>query len=308
MRRIVRYNKSKIRGRSDFSKKYSLDDKFFEKIDTEAKAYFLGWLYADGCVYQNHKGSYFCIQLQKSDRQMLEMFQEFLKTNAPIHDQKNRNTSGLFIWSKKMFYDLVSLGCVPRKSLILKFPTESQVPKEMFRHFIRGFFDGDGGITFNKKNARAEVKLTSSLEFCNQLSELLTKNDLVNKIYTHPIIISKHERLPYTSISFGNMESIRNFYTYIYHEATFFLPRKKDKFHVYFKHLKDVDNGLTMNRGYEYIKLYNEDTQKTIEMTNISRDSANHGFGRGSIYDLINKRIESHKGYKILELRKLNNE
>jgi len=47
--------------------------------------------------------------------------------------------------------DLIALGCIPRKSLLLKFPTSNQVPEHLIRHFIRGYFDGDGHFTNTEK-------------------------------------------------------------------------------------------------------------------------------------------------------------
>lgn len=50
--------------------------------------------------------------------------------------------------SQKTVDDLKQLGCIERKSLILKFPTEEQVPFDLLHHFIRGYFDGDGSIFY----------------------------------------------------------------------------------------------------------------------------------------------------------------
>lgn len=48
-----------------------------------------------------------------------------------------------------MFGDLSKHGCVPNKSLILKFPTT--LPNELVNDFIRGYFDGDGSVYINNK-------------------------------------------------------------------------------------------------------------------------------------------------------------
>ena len=68
----------------------------------------------------------------------------------PIGEYKNYNNKYIFgahITSDKMFSDLCKHGCVPNKSLILTFPV---ITEELIPHFIRGYFDGDGGITIRK--------------------------------------------------------------------------------------------------------------------------------------------------------------
>lgn len=52
----------------------------------------------------------------------------------------------LACYSKKSYTDLINKGCGINKSLILKFPDETQVPQNLISHFIRGYFDGDGCV------------------------------------------------------------------------------------------------------------------------------------------------------------------
>jgi intein/homing endonuclease len=58
------------------------------------------------------------------------------------------------------------MGMVPNKSLVLKFP---DIPKEMYRHFIRGYFDGDGSLCLhiNKRGKfQPLLSITSTDDFC----------------------------------------------------------------------------------------------------------------------------------------------
>lgn len=59
-----------------------------------------------------------------------------------------------------MANDLINLGCIPRKTLVLKFPNESTVPKQLIKHFIRGYMDGDGCIsTYYKKRKERKRRI-----------------------------------------------------------------------------------------------------------------------------------------------------
>lgn len=55
--------------------------------------------------------------------------------------------SRIQISSKTLTADLLKLGCTPRKSLTLKFPNDGIFKSnDLIRHFIRGYFDGDGSV------------------------------------------------------------------------------------------------------------------------------------------------------------------
>ena len=140
-------------------RKYFFDFDFFEKIDNELKAYWLGFLYADGCVHKQDNRGYgeqeFSLALQKTDEEILQWFCKDLKSTYPIRydsSKHNKKESCQIIakcqWrSQKTVDDLKKLGCVENKSLILTFPTEEQVPRKFIYDFIRGYFDGDGSIS-----------------------------------------------------------------------------------------------------------------------------------------------------------------
>lgn len=129
----------------DNMRKFTVDFNFFENIDTEEKAYTLGFLYADGCIASTLNKIQFD-QLEPQE-DILFKIKEVMQAEAPIHTHKgkhNRTRYRLLVCSKKMCQDLLKLGIIPNKSLTLTFPTK--VPQEFLRHFIRGYFDGDGCI------------------------------------------------------------------------------------------------------------------------------------------------------------------
>lgn len=142
--------------RSEMYRIYPLNQKYFDIIDDEYKAYWLGLLYADGCN-KDDRGSW-SIELQEQDKYLLDGLNKSLNCEKPLlfRDLKSKkpnwsNSYTLEINSKYMCERLTELGCHPRKSLTLKFPTENQVPVHLLQHFIRGYIDGDGCIFYLKK-------------------------------------------------------------------------------------------------------------------------------------------------------------
>ena len=127
---------------------YKLNYNYFNIIDTEHKAYWIGFLLADGFV--NKKEVSFC--LQKNDIKMIELFLNDLDSNCPIKYNKDNNPF-VTITSKDLSNSLIEKGFHNRKSwsfdldLLL-----SYIPKELENHFIRGMFDGDGSIKYYKYN------------------------------------------------------------------------------------------------------------------------------------------------------------
>jgi len=134
---------------------YKANRRFFKTIDTEEKAYFLGFMFADGCVFQNSHGGYSVqIKLHEKDKSILERFRVALKSEHPIynHNYDNYKQCKFQIGSKQMAQDLIRHGCTPRKTFTIKFPTT--IPDHLIRHFIRGYSDGDGCISWHYDKRR----------------------------------------------------------------------------------------------------------------------------------------------------------
>src|SRR5262245_32148891 len=132
---------------------YSLDETYFEAIDTEEKAYWLGFIAADGKVSDGesrHQDT--AITLARTDREHLVHLARCLKTNRPVTDidapplrpgKPVRPHSRLTITSAKVLTDLASHGIEPRKSLTAR-PWSG--PPALVASYWRGAFDGDGSI------------------------------------------------------------------------------------------------------------------------------------------------------------------
>lgn len=142
-----------------YNQKFQANYDIFEEIDTEEKAYWLGFFYADGNVQirekkENHiqRGYSASLRLHVQDIKHLYKFKDFIGTTSPVVYEEKKAKNGAIchqcvvsVHSKKLCQDLIKWGCVPRKSLILKFP--DKLPKQLINHFVRGYFDGDGHIS-----------------------------------------------------------------------------------------------------------------------------------------------------------------
>lgn len=146
----LRYRGQIIRKRYRHQAKYTVNENFFSVIDTPEKAMVLGFWYSDGNVHvRERKGSVSSVAQKEEELPYIEKIKEYLEYNGPIRHFTNkfeRKYISLAIHHPKIAQDLITLGCYPRKSLTLKFPTDKQVPNSLLRDFVRGLFDGDGGF------------------------------------------------------------------------------------------------------------------------------------------------------------------
>lgn len=166
---IVVVNKQNERG-TDLS--------IFENINTAEKAYWLGFLYADGAIHS--KKNIIAIALKPSDINHLVKFKKFVKADNKI--SKDNICCEYAFSSKKVKQDLIEKGCFCKKSLILKYPTIEQVPKEFVIDFIRGYFDGDGCITYTKKFKQLN-NVRTTIAYIPKIS-ILGTFDVLNGIQT----------------------------------------------------------------------------------------------------------------------------
>lgn len=209
-------------------RKSLINDSIFEIIDTEEKAYWLGFLYADGNVYIRHEKNRMVNRLELSlaekDVEHLKKYIKFL--NGDISMLKYRSNVKAYrvsFGSKKVCEDLIKLGCIPNKSLMLKFPNENQVPKNLIKHFIRGYFDGDGCISHLKTNQNSfSISLLGTFEFLESiLSEYKLSKDLIRK--------DKRIKSNTFILNFKRLNGLIVLYD-LYNNSNIFLNRKKEKF------------------------------------------------------------------------------
>lgn len=218
-----------------FKRKNKLNENYFNNIDNEHKAYWLGFIMADGGVcyttkYYKETNSpnrlYFTLSLK--DKSILERFCDDIDYDKskiidfiPKGTYSNNPMCKLYINSKKLCLNLKKFDIVPEKTGKEKFLNLSN---ELMPHFIRGFFDGDGSVW--KHNNRIHVSFTGNKDFLEDLMNYLYKEKIIDNKY----IISEYENKNVCDFKFAKTKSIKNFFDYIYKDSTIHLERKYNKF------------------------------------------------------------------------------
>lgn len=213
-------------------RKYFHDEDYFESIDNEHKAYWLGFLFADGYILESSYGQKkLGFSLAKDSEDALENFKKDIQATNPItwefpgqrEGECRRQPMGrILLTSDKTTNDLIDKGMIPRKSRALLPP--DKLPESLFRHFVRGFLDGNGSIGMRLSNNRlsARVSFTTTYDVAEWL-----KN--ISPVSGGSIIKDKRHETVY-SYSLGGNNQVRKFLAWLYDDATIFLERKYHKY------------------------------------------------------------------------------
>jgi hypothetical protein len=225
-----------IRTAKENTRKYALNETFFDSIDTQEKAYFLGFLFADG----SNSGKRISLNLSEKDLGMLQKLnilihpegkplyrgearESTLKNGQIAHTKPNYH---LTIENKHISDLLSSYGCTPRKTNTLEFP--NFLNSDLIVHFIRGYFDGDGSVslTGTTPRIRAYISITSTRMFCEKIQQIIEKaidikSSILEKNYQANNIVEWR--------IYSTLPSIK-FLKWIYKDSTIHLQRKYDRY------------------------------------------------------------------------------
>lgn len=247
IKKLLIDNGIKVRSHRESRKKYDYDETYFSIIDTPEKAYWLGFIYADGYISKKQNGNpIFGITL--AEEEPLIKLNKCLKSTKPIRSYKKTNGysdksiefKSVFS-SNQMVEDLEKAGCVEHKTFKLKFP--HFLDKNLISHFIRGYFDGDGSVFQHLQKANNREYLFLGVSICGTESFL---RDLAIYINGETCIYKdKRKTTDCWTIRFNSNIRCLNFYHYIYKDCgEMYLSRKKEKFENYIK-----DRGSTTTIG-----------------------------------------------------------
>lgn len=214
-------------------RRYRINEHYFDEINTPNKAYILGLLYADGGNTSNYDKNRYCvtITLKHDDCKILENIRDEIGYDAPIKFREYDSTgkiATLDICNKHMVLTLHNLGIIPNKTFSLRFP--EWLDEELYSHFIRGYMDGDGCITFRDRKVAPQLSctITSTLDMCTNISLII--NNMCNiKSHIYNVGHTKCNSRIKTLIISGNLQCKR-FLDYIYQDANFKLERKYKRY------------------------------------------------------------------------------
>ena len=210
-------------GYSDMNIDTGLHVNIFKEIDTEEKAYWLGFLYADGYIRENS------VELSLKDKEHVEKFKKFTGSRCKICEKhiklnnKEYVAYRLNMRNKEFAHWLYDKGMHQNKSLSITYP--SCIPNEFNKDFIRGYFDGNGCVCEKNKRNMCFSFCSGSEKFITSLREELIKNE----IYCSKIYARTGNNICFNFNIYSNFNNASKFYDYIYKDATIYLDRKFNK-------------------------------------------------------------------------------
>ena len=228
--------------------KKAYNEHFFDVIDTEEKAYWLGFIFADGYIYSSPLDTSkkridwnFELCTKGDDKEHMEKFAKAIGYNKELHvtkaDKYGHTRCRVCLSSEILWRQLNSLGCTPRKSLTLKFPDEDIFKsKDLIRHFIRGYFDGDGCISYaNKEHTIPSYQILGTKEFLKVIMSYLN----IEETLFHNHNNKKEVTMFIHAYSKRAMQLLHK----LYDNCSIYLNRKYDRF-IYFCRIFEKSNML----------------------------------------------------------------
>ena len=214
--------------RNQYNSSNGIDNNLFKKIDSADSAYWLGFLYADGSIRKDRNE--IALDLQEQDKKAVEDFHYYCNNKNSIRTHniiRNGNTYVSFVSgfsNAQVKENLINLGCFPKKSLILTFPTEQQVPQEFIYDFIRGYIDGDGYIQYDQIKHRYRIIILGTKEFLQGLIQRLGLFEYYS--------ISQDKNSNIYTLTISKKENVFSLLVKLYENSKFHLQRK---FEIYEK-------------------------------------------------------------------------
>lgn len=225
--RILKKNNIQLRNASQAHRIYKINEEFLDNIDSEEKAYFLGFFFADGNTSKNKKT--ISIEASYTDVNILEKLKllfyyegdKNLRSNSLLRDKKVIKTYILNIHSKKINQRMVELGAEPNKTFKIKYPN---IDPSLNRHFIRGLFDGDGGFYFSETSS-ASFQITSTNQILESVRSVLEQE--CNIEFSEKSI---HSVGNVFNFGFTGAIKIEKILDYFYKDSSIYLDRKYNKY------------------------------------------------------------------------------
>jgi len=222
---LIKENVSLQKNLNQFQKEQHLDS-LFEKIDNDEAAYWLGFLYADGSIRSGTRNE-ITLDLKEEDLDTIKAFHAFCHNQNNIREHTIKRNGKEFksyvsgFSNKQVKENLINLGCVPKKSLTLTFPSEQQVPNEFLYDFIRGYFDGDGYVRYDTQNHKYDIVILGTEQF---LQGVVKRLDLLEIAKIQPTQSKAF------SLAIYGKEHVYNFLKNLYDNDKIALKRKKQIF------------------------------------------------------------------------------
>lgn len=238
---------------------HKINHNYFDKIDSEDKAYLLGFFIADGSItypnsskHPNSKTVRLQISISDIDKNIVELYKDKVCPTVKItttFDQnyvKYRKPVCHIKWqSKHMGNTLIERYSIkPKKTFdhLFKFNFEL-IPYKLIPHFIRGYFDGDGQVSFSIKKRQFTFAIYgTSKSFLTQIGKIISKEF---KVEYKVDSTKKESDVPLYLLRFNSFQKRKEFinklYNWFYKGSNYYLHRKESKFKEYLNTIKGLN-------------------------------------------------------------------
>lgn len=211
---------------------YKVNEDFFKCINTEEKAYILGFICADGHIEKDRLN----ITVSIKDRDILEKIRYAMHSNHPIKEVQRTNPykktnrenlilSELMIGSVELVKPLFNMGLTTNKTYTLNGDILKYIPKYLIRDFLRGYFDGDGNVFFGRRYSsgyKYNINICGNEDFLLKSFQVYfpSNNKLYKDLYSRQCYVWK----------ISQKDRVRDFMYYLYYNSSIFLQRKYNEF------------------------------------------------------------------------------
>lgn len=199
---------------------YTLREDFFEEVETESQAYWLGFLLADARVARTTRGNWICrLDLATIDRPHIVKLAKAVGSNAPIKPGHDGASAFIDLCSAKFCKALVDLECGPQKTGLHGTP---EIHVDLQHHFYRGFSDGDGSLYYIPQLYAWRYDTVGSPKFIREFQRWLINRAFVSRT---KLIVPKNSPTS-LALRYTGGKNIERICRELYRDATIFLDRK----------------------------------------------------------------------------------
>jgi predicted transcriptional regulator len=279
-----------LRKQGDATRTVEYNQHIFDIIDDQDKAYWLGFLYADG---YNLEGKKVELSLCTDDIDHIKKLANFVgiseKQISSRIDKDGHKQSTLNMFGKHMSEQLAKWGCVQKKSLILTYP--KWLPNDLHQHFIRGEFDGDGSINVDKEGKDWRICIVGTKDMMDNISNIITANINITSIIEKRN--KNDDRNTYSLVINGNNQ-VQKFCDWIYKDHKTRLDRKYEKYLILTEQQKRKENiKNNMRKNYVLTEIEIEQIkQYLINKIDIAEIAEKLNIHQNSVRNIKNKMQE----------------
>lgn len=242
------------------------------KGHSHEKYYFLGFIAADGCIYDKS----LIISLHERDVDVLYKFCDWLELPHTLVKKR-----GCYVHFSKYNQELVNCileyGITPRKTKVLKFP--NNIPDEFEKSFILGYFDGDGSCYTNKDKSKLFFQIVGTQHI----------NQTIKNIYSRDLAYdfgSIQQAGAVTRLIINGCKSSIDFGDWLYEDNIYCFERKKSKYLEFKKNnLERYNAGLNMKKAREIRDLH---SSSSVSQTQLAKD---YNVARQTIADVLSNKL-----------------